>query len=383
MATDFMLAEEYCFWRDKYEVVIVKNKRRKSSRRTELVQLNHVTSWGAYQANVIIHMAQIPQDGSLHIFRQGIAPEYNDPLNQNGGLFKLTLQATSCTADVFTALCGSFVQGHLRAMAVNGVTFAKMGTSCGLKVWVGNRAKQEVAYVQEWFTKELGGLISSCLFCPISSLLTSIQKKQAALCVPPQPIQHPNPGDAISILKIVPPAPVMMPTATTAGNMGIIPWDSVQHVGGSPSLFLPSEASSSSDGSDPDTAASGGSLGYSSQASTSNANDRAHHSLLSSLSQDQCILEQAVEECVQDVRMEVSGPQVPAPLLVVHNVFEDNAMGRLMSWSRYSPAWDVEAADAMRKRLQATAERCRAFPQDFMEVPVVQTSPQSPVLYMP
>ena len=385
MASDLMLAQEYCFWRDNYEVVIVKNRRRKSSQRTELVQLNRVTSWGAYQASVIMHMAQTPQNGSLHIFRKGITPEYDDPLNRNGGLFKLTFQATSCAADAFTALCGSFVLGHLpNHVAVNGVTFAKKGTSCGLKVWVGSRAKQVVAHVQEWFTKELDGFISSCLFCPIVSLLTSIQKKQAALCVPPQPIQQPqgpNPRDAIGILKVPPPAPVMMPAVTTAGNMGIIPWDLVQQpdVAGSPSLFLLNEASFSSDGSDPDTAASGRSLGYSSQASTSDVNDRARDSQLLSLSRDECILEQAVEECVQDVQqMEASGPQVPAALSVVHNVFEDDAMRCLMSRSRYSQAWAVEAADAVRKRLQATAERCRAFPRDFMEVRVVQTSPQAP-----
>ena len=383
MASDLMLAQEYCFWRDKYDVVIVKKRHRKSSQRTELVQLNRVTSWGAYQANVITHMAQTPQNGSLHIFGEGIAPEYDDPSNQNGGLFKLTLQATSCAADAFTALCGSFVLGHLsNHVAVNGVTFAKKGTSCGLKVWVGSRAKQVVAHVQEWFTKELDGVISSCLFCPIASLLTSIQRKRAALCVPPQPIQQPqgpNPRDTISILKVPPPPPVMMPTVTTAGNMGIIPWDLVQQpdVTGSPSLFLPNQASFSSDGSHPNTFASGRSLGYSSRASTSNANDQAHDSQLPLLSQDECVLEQAVKECAQDVRpMEASSPPAPAPLSVVYNVVsEDDAMRSLMCWPRYSEAWAVEAADAVRKRLQATAERCRAFPRDFMEV---QTSPQGP-----
>ena len=362
MASDPMLAQEYCFWRDNYEVVIVKNRRRKSSQRTELVQLNRVTSWGAYQASVIIHMAQTPQNGSLHIFRKGITPEYDDPLNRNGGLFKLTFQATSCAADAFTALCGSLVLGHLPThVAVNGVTFAKKGTSCGLKVWVGSRAKQVVADVQEWFTKELDGFILSCVFCPIASLLTSIQKKHAALCAPPQPIQQPqgpNPRDAIGILKVPPPLPVMMPAVNNAGNMGITPWD------------LPNEASFSSDGSEPDTAASGRSLGYSSQSSTSNANDRARGSRLSSLSHDECILEQAVEECVQDVRQtEASSPQVPATLSIVHNVLEDDAMRRLMmSRSRYSEDWVAEAADAVRKRLQATAERCRACPHGFMEV---------------
>ena len=385
MACDLMLAQEYCFWRDNYELGIKKNRHRRSWQRTELLQLNRITSWGAYQANVSTHMAQTPQNGNLHIFREGIAPEYDDPLNRNGGLFKLTLHATCCAMDAFAALCNAFVLGHLTTHgAVNGVTFSKKGMGWGLKVWVGSRQKQMVAHVQEWFTNEFDGLISSCLFCPIASLLTSIHKRQAALYLPPpQPTQQPqgpNPRDAIGVLNAPPPPPVMMPAAATAGNMGKIPRDSVQrlNVSGSPSLFPPNKASSPTDGRD----ASGGSLG-STQASTRNANERAGDSQLSSLSKDDCRLQQAVEERVRarltDVpQMEASTPRVPAPLSVVHHVVsEDAVMRHLMGSSRYSQAWAVEAADAVRKRLQATAERCRAFPQD-MEVEVVQTSPQAP-----
>ena len=80
----------------------------------------------------------------------------------------------------FTALCSSFALGHLpHHTAVNGVTFAQMGTSCGLKSWVGVRTKQTVAHIPEWLTKPLDGFTESCLLCPIASLLASIQKRQA------------------------------------------------------------------------------------------------------------------------------------------------------------------------------------------------------------
>ena len=223
--SDLLLGHNYCFWRDNYKVVM-RTRRRKTSQRTELLLLGCVTSWDTYQANVIKYMAETPQNGSLHIFREGIAPEYNDPSNQNGGLFKITLRASSCAALAFTALCSSFALGHLpHHMAVNGVTFAQKGTSCGLKVWVGVRTKQMVAHIQEWLTKALDGFIESCLLCPIASL--PIQKRQAPQ-QPPPPMQQPEgPSltNTVGILNMPPPPPPppppseMMPTANTAGNM--------------------------------------------------------------------------------------------------------------------------------------------------------------------
>ena len=284
-------------------------RRRKTSRRTELLQLNRVATWEAYQTNLIIHTAQTPQNGSLHVFREGIAPEYDDPSNRTGGLFKLTLQASSCAVDAFAALSDSFVLGRLpHHSAVNGVTFAKKGTSCGLKVWVGSRQKHVVAHVQEWFTNELNGVMASCLHCPIESLLTSIRKREAAVSRSPQPPiqrpQEPNPMNALAGCQ-VPAAPA--PTRTTAtpsvqpfsldlimqaakptGDMTLLSLDLAEQPPASnrTSQVMPNATSFFSDGANSDMceSPSTAAVGYSSSehilSSTFDTNDEARDSWL-------------------------------------------------------------------------------------------------------
>ena len=382
--SDLVLVHNCCFWRDNYEMVM-RTRRRKTSQRTELLLLGCVTSWGTYQANVIKYMAQTPQNGSLHVFREGIAPEYDDPSNQNGGLFKITLQAPSCAALAFPAVCSSFALGHLpHHTAVNGVTFAQKGTSCGLKLWVGVRTKQMVAHIQEWLTKALDGFIESCLFCPIASLLASIQKRRAPQ-QPPPPMQQPeglSPTNTVGILNMPPPPPPpppseMMPTANTAGNMRPITVDLLEQVhANEPSLWRHRRGF--------DMPTSCGSVGYSSsEAFNSNTNDQAHDSRLLSLSNDERIMEQNMEDGFRltDVpQMAALKPEVPPRPSNGHDlVSEDDDVRYLMSRSRYSRAWATDAAAAVSKRLQTTAERCRVFPGEFMELVVVlQTSPQAP-----
>ena len=387
-ASDLLLGHNYCFWRDNYGVVM-RTRRRKTSQRTELLLLGCVTSWDTYQASVIKYMAETPQNGSLHIFREGIAPEYNDPSNRNGGLFKITLQAPSCAALAFTALCSSFALGHLpHYMAVNGVTFAQKGTSCGLKVWVGVRTKQMVAQIQEWLTKALDGFIESCLFCPIASLLASIQKRQAPQ-QPPPPMQQPEgPSltNTVGILNMPPPPPPpppppseMMPTANTAGNMRPITVDLLEQVyANEPSLWRHRRGF--------DMPTSCGAVGYSSsEASNPNTNDQVHDSQLLSLSNDERIMEQNMEDGFRarltDIQQTpASKPEVPPQSSDGHDlVSEDDDVRYLMSQSRYSRAWTTDAAEAVSKRLQTTAERCRVFPGNYMQLVVMlQTPPQAP-----
>ena len=250
-ATRLMLAQEFCFWRHKYQPSSTK-KRRKALRHKEVEQLSSVTTWSAYSAQVVIHMARTPQNGSMHIFRSGILPEYDDPLNRSGGLFRLALQGTNCAADAFRVLCGSLVLGQLpHHMSINGVTFVKKGTNCGLNVWVGSSAKQMRAHVLEWFTKELDGFIASSVFCPIKCLLPSIQKQQAPEYLPQPPLQQgpqgPTRTKADGTCKTPPPL-IPPPTqttrtnrlprpveriplaASTLGHPGILPLDSAEEV---------------------------------------------------------------------------------------------------------------------------------------------------------
>eukprot|EP00670_Eutreptiella_braarudii_P024678 CAMPEP_0174378464 /NCGR_PEP_ID=MMETSP0811_2-20130205/122066_1 /TAXON_ID=73025 ORGANISM="Eutreptiella gymnastica-like, Strain CCMP1594" /NCGR_SAMPLE_ID=MMETSP0811_2 /ASSEMBLY_ACC=CAM_ASM_000667 /LENGTH=462 /DNA_ID=CAMNT_0015530687 /DNA_START=38 /DNA_END=1426 /DNA_ORIENTATION=+ len=192
-------------WGDEYEVVgtSTKNASLKKSRCVNLHKLDAVTSWEQFWPVLAIRVAQTSSYGSLHIFRDGVTPSYEDPKNSNGGLFKVTCDTVSGSHEALHKLSTAFILDHMPySSSVNGLTLAKKQKTCMVKMWVQNsRNKATVDAIRGFINEALQGHLKHCQFCPTKYLLQTIsQRSDGAL----PPSSKPNRAPALDCEAVTP-----------------------------------------------------------------------------------------------------------------------------------------------------------------------------------
>ena len=192
-------------WGDEYEVVgtSTKNPALQKSRCVNLHKLDVVTSWDQFWPVLAIRVAQTSSYGSLHIFRDGVTPLYEDPKNSNGGLFKVTCDTVSGLHEALHKLSAAFILNRMPcSTSVNGLTLAKKQRTCMLKMWVQNsRNKATVDAIRGFINKVLQGPLRRCQFCPTKYLLKTISQRSDGALPPPS---KPNWAPALDCEAVAP-----------------------------------------------------------------------------------------------------------------------------------------------------------------------------------
>jgi hypothetical protein len=82
-------------------------------------------------------LAEVPVGGSLHIFREGVRPLYDDPHHVTGGHFKMQALTLDVAERCWHELTDAFVGGVFpHGEYVTGVTYMRAHQTRGLKVWL-------------------------------------------------------------------------------------------------------------------------------------------------------------------------------------------------------------------------------------------------------
>eukprot|EP01012_Entosiphon_sulcatum_P031089 TRINITY_DN3881_c0_g1_i1.p1 TRINITY_DN3881_c0_g1~~TRINITY_DN3881_c0_g1_i1.p1 ORF type:complete len:330 (+),score=40.66 TRINITY_DN3881_c0_g1_i1:62-1051(+) len=124
-------------------------------------------------------LAEMPVNVSLQVFREGVTPTYDNPLNRNGGHFKI--RATSLQAAcrlwaklVYATVCEQLVCND----QVCGCAVVKKNRSITVQVWIASSLYKPA--VKSYLTSTLmRGDYFRLKYCPHKYLLRTIHTKQA------------------------------------------------------------------------------------------------------------------------------------------------------------------------------------------------------------
>jgi hypothetical protein len=152
----------------------------------------------------------VPVGGSLHLFRDGIRPVYDDPSHSAGGHYKMTVQSLEIAMRCWGRLACAFMVGlGAHCHCVTGVTYWRAHQTRGFKVWLSADDKPLVAAVRGAIQATLSGNeIHHLKFSPHKYILRNQSVAAAAPTTSAPPSHAGNP----------PPPPTPWPTGplTTA-----------------------------------------------------------------------------------------------------------------------------------------------------------------------
>jgi len=136
-----------------------------------LSQVEHVatlpTAQEAGATLFTISLKAVPVGGSLHLFRDGVRPVYDDPNHLTGGHFKMQAPTMEIAQRAWRRLAGLFVAGHLpEGKHVTGVTFMRAHQTRGLKVWLSVTYQHVRSALRDGLRTILKGEIGNIKFSP-------------------------------------------------------------------------------------------------------------------------------------------------------------------------------------------------------------------------
>ena len=135
--------EPRVFWGDRYEVVGISARRPglRRARRIGTWKLDVATDSDQIWSILPLRVAQVVAYESLHVFRDGVSPSYEDPWNSSGGVLTVTFRNVAGAHAALDRLCAAFVRERIpHSRRVNGVTLAKKRRQLAIKVWVRDKA---------------------------------------------------------------------------------------------------------------------------------------------------------------------------------------------------------------------------------------------------
>ena len=368
------LAEPLVLWSDEYKVVgtSTKNTCLKKSRCVDLQRLDVVTDWDQLWSVFAVRVAQTSSYGSLHIFRDGITPTYDDPHNSSGAIFKVTCNTVSATHEVLQSLTTAFILNRIPChRSVNGLTLAKKEKTCMLKVWIRqSRDKASVDAIQGFINAETKGLTKNCQFCPTKYLLQTISRRKGERLAPSKsrsfaaestlcyqetcaPEEHP--------LQATPCTLELDVNVSNFANLSLSADSTVCQVEG--------------------RGARGRALSINSELSEVSNNSS---SVGSCISDEPPLVEEAVSlDSWRHFTLESdprSGAEIPNEKGLAHCSSAECLMTEcLMTESRYEDDWGTKTEHCLVARLRATAARCCANPaaRSLYSTPICRCTPST------
>jgi len=193
------LPEPMVFWGEAYVMQPGNGRRRAVS--TTVQMLERVTCAETFWQQLAERTDQTANLCSLHVFREGIAPQYDDPKNANGGHFKTKPIDEEAAVNSLHWMAQALVDGTFpNPEAVHGITIAKKARSSLVKLWIADSLDQPVIdALNKWFDDHVGDLCGRRLFSPHKYILNtySQQRRQGVpagghLAGPPAPLWHPT-----------------------------------------------------------------------------------------------------------------------------------------------------------------------------------------------
>eukprot|EP00906_Rhabdomonas_costata_P023800 RCo034279 len=126
------------------------------------------------------------QYSSLHVFREGIRPIYEDEVNRVGGHFKLSHSAEHNVELVWMCIVQALAEGHFPGI-IHGVTvFRKQRSSYSVKLWLpDSQDKAHQAAVRQFLAELLDrSWYSAMRFCPHRFILQTLERQRGSLRQP-------------------------------------------------------------------------------------------------------------------------------------------------------------------------------------------------------
>lgn len=166
-------------WAETYVMQAASGRRKAVS--TDIKLLDEITTASAYWDKLDFNCARTANLCSLHIFKAGIRPQYDDPQNASGGHFKMKPFTVDAAHVTLRLLSMALIDGDFpNSDAVNGVTIAKKAKSSLIKVWVADSLDLPViAALAAWFDDRVDHLCGRRLFSPHKYILKTFSRQQA------------------------------------------------------------------------------------------------------------------------------------------------------------------------------------------------------------
>eukprot|EP01012_Entosiphon_sulcatum_P061943 TRINITY_DN8794_c0_g1_i1.p1 TRINITY_DN8794_c0_g1~~TRINITY_DN8794_c0_g1_i1.p1 ORF type:complete len:236 (-),score=10.10 TRINITY_DN8794_c0_g1_i1:132-839(-) len=200
---------EWCLWRDEWQMVRG-NPTPKSLELVASIADPHALSTAV--ACTIVGSGDLPMNVGLHLFRNGVAPTLDDPLNQRGGHFAIRA-APDCAAErwwllVLALLERTYPESPERVV---GVSIVRKPSHASLKLWVGPSSGKQRERQRQALLAFLVGLPGGLpKFSPHRCILRNATAHVAHPdVVPPFPTLHTPSvasGPAVPLLQAVTPA---------------------------------------------------------------------------------------------------------------------------------------------------------------------------------
>eukprot|EP00906_Rhabdomonas_costata_P023802 RCo034283 len=164
------------------------------------------------------------QYSSLHVFREGIRPIYEDEVNRVGGHFKLSHSAEHNVELVWLCVIQALTEGHIPGIIHGATVFRKQHGSFSIKVWLpDSQDKAHHAAVRQFLVDLLDrSWYSAIRFCPHRFILQTLERQRGSLR---------QPGSSSVSMTAVPSA---VAPSWTSQSVGV------------PGMLLPSSSHSSS-----------------------------------------------------------------------------------------------------------------------------------------
>eukprot|EP00667_Euglena_gracilis_P005179 EG_transcript_5210 len=184
------LPTQWNFWMDSWEL---------SKGRASMVKLacleTHDSAMGFWTCFQRYGPATLPACASLHIFKKGIQPAYDDPLNRSGGHFKMAATSPEAAELMWFTVARVLVKEALPQFEdVNGCTLlSKQKASMGVKLWIRNSLDKDHVEALRGFLAEVldRSLYTNVKFCPHKYILqTLLNQRKADMAQERQSVQR-------------------------------------------------------------------------------------------------------------------------------------------------------------------------------------------------
>jgi hypothetical protein len=211
------LPEPLYFWAEAYTMLPGSGRRRAVS--TQVRLLEAVTTVEAFWDRLALHSTQAASLSSLHVFREGITPKYDDPKNLNGGHFKTKPHSPEDAMGILRRIAQALVTDSLPyGGAINGLTLAQKARTTIVKLWVADSLNHTVVRaLSKWLDANVGDMCGRRQFSPHKYILTTVAQQngatqESATSIPSPPLspnRHPIGGKPFTGLP-----PVTIPQAS-------------------------------------------------------------------------------------------------------------------------------------------------------------------------
>eukprot|EP00996_Jenningsia_fusiforme_P004066 NODE_486_length_2192_cov_100.983201_g446_i0.p1 GENE.NODE_486_length_2192_cov_100.983201_g446_i0~~NODE_486_length_2192_cov_100.983201_g446_i0.p1 ORF type:complete len:437 (-),score=71.89 NODE_486_length_2192_cov_100.983201_g446_i0:793-2103(-) len=174
---------------------------------TTLTLLEIPPTWEALWERLAVNAATTMSSCTLHLFRDGVAPQYEDPHNNCGGHFKLRAQTADSAHNLWMFITANVLLERMpRHTDVCGWSLRKKVRSTQFQLWISDsRDDVLVRQTQSWLQNFTSAWYVNCKFCPHKYILATLSQKTKRLARRPPPLVSPGRIDE-SISQVSPTA---------------------------------------------------------------------------------------------------------------------------------------------------------------------------------